>query len=55
MKSLLINIVVMVVILGSAFWFTHWFAKAMYNRCSNCGTLNARRRTRCRVCGTKIE
>lgn len=30
---------------------TNWFARKMYNRCPGCGTLNAKRRSRCRACG----
>ncbi len=31
---------------------TQLFARAMYNRCPECGTLNAKRRVQCRNCGT---
>ena len=30
---------------------TQGFARAMYNRCPGCGTLNAKRRIQCRNCG----
>jgi len=30
---------------------TQGFARAMYNRCPECGTLNAKRRVHCRNCG----
>jgi hypothetical protein len=29
---------------------TNWFARTMYNRCAQCGTLNAKRRSQCRGC-----
>lgn len=34
---------------------TNWFARNMYNRCENCGTLNAKRRTQCRACEREIR
>ena len=37
-------------ILGVSAVATHWFSRAMYNHCSDCGTLNAKRRSRCRRC-----
>ena len=33
---------------------THLFARAMYNRCPSCGTLNAKRRIHCRACNREI-
>ncbi|MDA2930908.1 hypothetical protein MYX84_13355 [Acidobacteria bacterium AH-259-O06] len=38
----------------SAF-ITHLFARYMYNRCPECRTLNARRRTHCRNCGHVVR
>lgn len=34
---------------------TNWFARNMYNRCENCGTLNAKRRAQCRACEHEIR
>jgi hypothetical protein len=34
---------------------TNWFARTMYNRCDNCGTLNAKRRPQCRACEHEIR
>jgi uncharacterized OB-fold protein len=34
---------------------TNWFARTMYNRCGQCGTLNARRRQQCRSCQHEIR
>lgn len=34
---------------------TNWFARTMYNRCRHCGTLNAKRRARCRACERDME
>lgn len=34
---------------------TNWFARTMYNRCENCGTLNAKRREQCRSCGHEMS
>lgn len=34
---------------------TNWFARTMYNRCAQCGTLNAKRRTQCRACEQEIR
>jgi len=34
---------------------TNWFARTMYNRCANCGTLNAKRRSQCRACEQEIR
>jgi hypothetical protein len=50
LKNLLLNLAVLIVILGSSAIITGWFARTMYIRCADCGTLNARRRTQCRAC-----
>jgi hypothetical protein len=50
MKDFLLNVLVVVLILGSSALITNLFAKAMYLRCTACGTLNARRRQNCRNC-----
>ena len=46
----LLSVAVLVGILGLSAVITNWFARKMYVRCGQCGALNARRRTRCRVC-----
>jgi len=55
LKDTLLSILVLVVILGASAVITNWFARTMYNRCASCGTLNAKRRTHCRNCGTEIR
>jgi hypothetical protein len=51
---LLLNLAVLVVILGLSAIITAWFARTMYIRCVECGTLNARRRTQCRSCEKEL-
>lgn len=51
MRDALLNVAVLVVILAASFLVTNWFARSMYKRCAACGTLNAKRRERCRSCG----
>ena len=55
MKDTLLSLLVLVVILGVSAVITNWFARTMYNRCAECGTLNAKRRTQCRSCGNEIS
>jgi hypothetical protein len=43
-----------VLILGGSYYLMTLYGRAMYNRCRECGTLNARRRTHCRVCSKEI-
>lgn len=50
MKDTLLSIAVLVSILVVSALITNWFAAAMYIRCTGCGTLNAKRRSACRVC-----
>ncbi|MFQ5658497.1 MAG: hypothetical protein ACE5G5_13220 [Candidatus Methylomirabilales bacterium] len=52
MRNTILNILVGggILILGAI--LTQLFARAMYRQCRSCGTLNARRRTQCRRCGT---
>ena len=50
MADTLLNIVLLVGILGLSAVFTEWFARKMYNRCGQCGALNAKRRACCRIC-----
>lgn len=55
LKELLLNLAVLVGILGLSAIITAWFARTMYLRCLACGTLNARRRTRCRLCENELR
>ena len=55
MKDTLLSLLVMAGILVVSAVFTSWFARTMYNRCTSCGTLNAKRRTHCRSCGVEIK
>ncbi|HEX5708948.1 MAG TPA: hypothetical protein VFX96_16730 [Pyrinomonadaceae bacterium] len=54
MSETLLNVAVFVVILAGSFLITNWFARTMYRRCADCGTLNAKRRDRCRACGREF-
>ena len=51
MKDTLLSVAVLAGILLLSAFITNWFARTMYNRCSSCGTLNAKRRAHCRSCG----
>ena len=51
----LLNIALVVGILGVSAVVTQLFARAMYITCSQCHTLNARRRTQCRKCGATLR
>jgi len=55
MGETLLSLILLGAILAASAVITHWFAHAMYNRCGACGTLNARRRAQCRVCGQPLE
>jgi len=35
--------------------FTSWFTKRMYYTCPDCRSLNAKRRSHCRVCGRDLS
>jgi hypothetical protein len=50
----LLSVGVMVVILALSAFVTNWFARTMYNRCTACSTLNARRRKQCRSCSREL-
>ena len=54
MLDTVLNIGLLVLILGTSAWATNAYARAMYNRCDGCGTLNAKRRAQCRICGAEI-
>ena len=55
MRDTLLSVLVLVGILAASALITNWFARAMYNRCAACGTLNARRRTHCRACQKQLK
>ena len=50
----LLTIVVLGGILVLSAVFTNLYARKMYNRCANCGALNAKRRTHCRICNESL-
>jgi len=52
--ELFLNLLLLVAILGGSALFTNWFTKKMYNRCSQCGALNAHRRSECRLCSSPL-
>ncbi len=57
MKSLgdtLLTVAVLGGILVLSAVFTNWFTRRMYYKCTECGNLNAKRRTHCRVCGNLL-
>jgi hypothetical protein len=51
----LLSVVVFVGILVLSALITNWFARAMYQRCAGCGTLNAKRRAHCRACNDELR
>ena len=55
MRDALLSVAVLGGILVLSAFITNWFARKMYNRCAECGTLNARRRTHCRACNREIQ
>ena len=55
MRQTLLNIALGVGILGFSAVVTQIFARAMYLTCSECHTLNARRRSQCRKCGANLR
>jgi hypothetical protein len=55
LRSTLLSIAVLAAILVASAVVTNWFARAMYNRCASCGTLNAKRRSHCRSCNVEIR
>ena len=54
MLDTVLNISLLILILGTSAWATNAYARGMYNRCDGCGTLNAKRRAQCRICGAEI-
>ena len=50
-----LSIALMAAILIVSYILTNWYARAMYNRCAGCGTLNAKRRTHCRACNESLN
>ena len=54
MGETLLNVAVAVGILGGSFVLTQLFVQKMYYRCRKCGTLNAKRRSQCRMCGESL-
>ena len=55
LKDSLTNVILAVAILGGSYVIMHFFARAMYVRCADCHTLNARRRDVCRSCGRGLR
>jgi ribosomal protein L40E len=55
MRQTLLNIALVVGIMGFSAVVTQLFARAMYLTCPQCHTLNARRRSQCRKCGTNLR
>ena len=55
MSETILGALLAISILVSGAVVTQWFAKTMYNTCSQCGILNARRRVHCRGCGHPIQ
>jgi uncharacterized OB-fold protein len=55
LKDTLLSIAVLGGILVLSAVITNLFARKMYNRCVDCGTLNAKRRARCRACNTELK
>jgi hypothetical protein len=55
LTDMLISIAVIGGILILSAVFTSWFTRRMYLQCSECRTLNARRRAHCRNCGRELE
>lgn len=51
----MLTVLVLIAVFGGAALITNLFVAWMYNRCAECGSLNAHRRTHCRVCNTPIE
>jgi hypothetical protein len=50
----LLTIAVLGGILILSAFLTNLFTRKMYYRCAECGNLNAKRRTHCRICGNLL-
>jgi hypothetical protein len=58
MKDLLDTLLTIVVLGGILLLsavFTNLFTRKMYFKCAQCGSLNAKRRAHCRVCGDELK
>ena len=55
MRDTLISLAVLGGILIISAVITNLFARKMYNRCTSCGTLNAKRRSHCRACNVELH
>jgi hypothetical protein len=55
MDDFLVNVALLVLILGSSAMATNLYVRWSYNRCAACGSLNAKRRDLCRVCGQSLR
>ena len=45
---------ILVLVLGSGAWMTSAYLRLAYFKCADCGNLNAKRRSQCRVCGNSL-
>lgn len=54
MLDFLANAALLLLILGTSALATKAYANAMYNKCPACSSLNAKRRSECRICGEAI-
>ena len=54
MYEWVINLGLFTLILASGYSATQFYVKLAYLRCAECGNLNAKPRTNCRVCGNKL-
>ena len=55
LKDAILGTALVVGILVASALVTSWFTRVMYVRCDSCGTLNAKRRVRCRACQTDLR
>ena len=55
MAETALGFLIVIAILGTSAFITQLFATRMYNRCTHCRTLNARRRVQCRQCGQPLK